>query len=209
MSDTNKTDPTLDPFEQQNASSTPSSEDLFDAAHLDSEAATADPNSESDDRLNERIRLLESKIKELEKENLVQKSDFVNQMSHVRQRHDRDVQQAKEYSISSFVKNLLDGIDALDKAVALTQEHQDGPLASVYEGLLMTQKKFDDVMQKHGVVVMNPVGETFDAELHEAVATIPHPDAEKGVIVDVVQTGCRISDRTVRPAKVVVSDGQP
>ena len=208
MSDTNKSDPTLDAFEQKSSAS-PSSEDLFDTTNLDNEAASVDASSESEDNLNERIRLLESKIKELEKDNLVQKSDFVNQMSHVRQRHERDVQQAKDYSISSFVKNLLDGIDALDKAIALTEEHQNGPLASVYEGLVMTKKKFDDVMQKHGVVVMNPVGEAFDAELHEAVATIPHPEAEKGLIVDVVQTGCRISDRTVRPAKVVVSDGQP
>ncbi|GAP73290.1 molecular chaperone GrpE [Candidatus Symbiothrix dinenymphae] len=100
---------------------------------------------------------------------------------------------------------LLPIIDDFERALDTVDKATD--LAAVKEGVDLIYQKFIAFLTSNGVTAMTTVGEAFDPELHEAVALVPNPDeAQKGKIIDNLQTGYTLNDKVIRHAKVAVAD---
>lgn len=129
------------------------------------------------------------------------------EMQNVRRRAELDVEKAHKFALEKFVKELLPVADSLEKAVESTegQEAAGDLVASIREGVEMTLNLFMSSLKKFNVAQVNPVGEPFDPQLHEAMSMVPAPDAEPNSVVAVVQKGYTLNERLVRPAMVVVA----
>ena len=108
------------------------------------------------------------------------------------------------------MKELLPVADSLEKAVESTEGHESAGelVASIREGVEMTLNLFMGSLGKFNVVQLNPVGEPFDPQQHEAMSMVPAPDVEPNSVVAVVQKGYTLNDRLVRPAMVVVAKAE-
>jgi len=124
------------------------------------------------------------------------------EMQNLRRRAERDVEQAHKFALERFVQNLLPVIDSLEKAVEAGAETEGDP---VIEGVRLCLKMFMDVLGKEKVETLDPVGEPFDPQVHEAISMIENPEVESGSVVIVIQKGYRLNERLVRPAMVIVS----
>lgn len=127
------------------------------------------------------------------------------EMDNLRKRTSRDVEHAHKYALDKFVSELLPVIDSLELGMNAADSAGSDDAASLREGMELTLKKLLDVMNKFGVVPVDPLGEKFNPERHEAVSMQESPDAESGSVITVVQKGYLLNDRLVRPAMVVVA----
>ena len=129
----------------------------------------------------------------------------VAEMENVRRRAQRDVENAHKFAVEKLLSDLLPVIDSLEKAVeaAKTTENPD----SMAEGIRLSLKLFVSTLEKAGIAIVDPLGEPFDPQLHEAMAMVPNPDAEPNSVMDVMQRGYTLNGRLVRAAKVVVVKG--
>ncbi|MFO7993740.1 MAG: nucleotide exchange factor GrpE [Marinobacter sp.] len=132
------------------------------------------------------------------------------EMQNVRRRAEIDVEKAHKFALEKFVKELLPVADSLEKAVESTEGHEDAGelVASIREGVEMTLNLFMNSLRKFNVEQLNPVGEPFDPQQHEAMSMVPAPDAEPNSVVAVVQKGYMLNERLVRPAMVVVAKAE-
>ncbi|MFN2359717.1 MAG: nucleotide exchange factor GrpE [Marinobacter sp.] len=135
------------------------------------------------------------------------------EMQNVRRRAEIDVEKAHKFALEKFVKELLPVADSLEKAVESTEGHEDAgeQVASIREGVEMTLNLFMNSLKKFNVEQLDPVGEPFDPQKHEALSMVPAPDAEPNSVVSVVQKGYTLNERLVRPAMVMVAraEGSP
>lgn len=125
---------------------------------------------------------------------------------NVRKRAARDVEHARKYALEAFAKEMLTvrdsfelGIDAAETADA----------ASLVEGSAATLKLLTATLERFGVSEVDPIGEPFDPELHEAISMQPSADAEPGSVLMVAQKGYSLNGRLLRPAMVVVAADMP
>lgn len=136
-------------------------------------------------------------------------ADFRN----LQDRTQREVKTAREFAISKFAKDLVESVDNLDRALGTvpqdklkvenkSEDLQD--LANFYEGLKMTETILMQTLQKHGLERMDPVGDKFNPNEHEATFMTPQPDKENNVIFHVQQKGFKLNGRVLRAAKVGV-----
>ncbi|MBR9871545.1 MAG: nucleotide exchange factor GrpE [Gammaproteobacteria bacterium] len=132
------------------------------------------------------------------------------EMQNVRRRAELDVEKAHKFALEKFVKELLPVADSLEKAVESTEgSEESGELvASIRQGVEMTLSLFLGSLKKFNVEQLNPVGEPFDPQQHEAMSMVPAPDAEPNSVVAVVQKGYLLNGRVVRPAMVVVAKAE-
>lgn len=121
---------------------------------------------------------------------------------NVRRRSEQDVEKARKFALEKFVKELLPVVDSLEKA--LESMGEDASEAH-REGVSMTLKLQLDTLAKFGVEPVEPQGEPFDPQYHEAMAMVPNPELEPNTVMDVMQKGYLLNGRLVRPAMVVVS----
>ncbi|MCB8889141.1 nucleotide exchange factor GrpE [Vreelandella malpeensis] len=121
---------------------------------------------------------------------------------NVRRRAEAEADKARKFALEKFVKELLPVVDGLEKALESMQEDAS---EAHREGVSMTLKMQLDVLQKFGVESVEPHGEPFDPQVHEAMAMVPNPDLEPNTVMDVMQKGYLLNGRLVRPAMVVVS----
>ena len=158
-------------------------------------SAEAGPESE--------IEALKAQAQEFQEQMLRSQAE----MQNVRRRAEIDVEKAHKFALEKFVKELLPVADSLEKAVESTEGHENAGelVASIREGVEMTLNLFMGSLGKFNVVQLNPVGEPFDPQQHEAMSMVPAPDAEPNSVVAVVQKGYTLNDRLVRPAMVVVA----
>lgn len=126
------------------------------------------------------------------------------EMQNVRRRAERDVENAHKYALDKFAADLLPVVDNLERALAAIDSADEGQ-KSVAEGLELTLKSFMEVLVRYKIEAIDPAGEPFDAELHQAVSMVPNPDLEHNTVMDVFQKGYSLNGRLVRPAMVVVS----
>ena len=126
------------------------------------------------------------------------------EMQNVRRRAERDVENAHKYALDKFAADLLPVVDNLERALAAIDSADEGQKA-VAEGLELTLKSFMEVLVRYKIEAIDPAGEPFDAELHQAVSMVPNPDLEHNTVMDVFQKGYSLNGRLVRPAMVVVS----
>ena len=127
---------------------------------------------------------------------------------NLRKRTEREVTAAKKYGPFSFVRDLLASLDNLEKAISLIPENKDQmdeTLKNILIGVDMTGREFASVLERHGISKINPEGEKFDYNLHQAMFEVPTNEVEPGTVVQVVQLGYLLHDRLIRPAMVGVS----
>ena len=127
---------------------------------------------------------------------------------NLRKRTEREVAAAKKYGPFSFVRDLLASLDNLEKAISLIPENKDEmdeTLKNILIGVDMTGREFASVLERHGISKINPEGEKFDYNLHQAMFEVPTNEVEPGTVVQVVQLGYLLHDRLMRPAMVGVS----
>lgn len=129
------------------------------------------------------------------------------EMQNVRRRAGLDVENAHRFALERFVNNLLPVVDSLEKALESVEQTEvvDETTRAIAEGVGLCQKMFVDVLEKEGVAVVDPVGEPFDPNLHQAMSMVENPDMEPNSVVAVIQRGYTLNERLVRPAMVMVS----
>lgn len=130
---------------------------------------------------------------------------------NLRRRAQREKEDAAKYAITAFARDLLEVQDNLIRALAsITPEDKAAggdSMATIYEGVEITQRGLNAAFERHKIEILNPAGEKFDPNFHQAVAEIPGTDRPGGTVVDVMQTGYLIGDRLLRPAMVTVAKG--
>lgn len=123
---------------------------------------------------------------------------------NARRRAEQDVEKARKFALEKFVSDLLPVADNLERAIA-AGDASDETQKAVLEGVELTLKSLVDTLKKYKVEVINPAGEPFDPQLHQAMTMVPNPDLEPNTVMDVFQKGYTLNGRLVRPAMVVVS----
>ena len=127
---------------------------------------------------------------------------------NVRRRAQRDVEDASKYAVSSFARDILTIGDNLVRALeSVPEEARDGneSLAGLLDGVTMTQREFATTIERYGIKRIDPKGEKFDHNFHQAVFEVEDAENPPGTVVQVVQQGYLIGDRLLRPAMVGVA----
>lgn len=152
------------------------------------------------------VETLKAQVQEFQEQMLRSQAE----MQNVRRRAEIDVEKAHKFALEKFVKELLPVADSLEKAVESTEGHEESGelVASIREGVEMTLNLFMSSLKKFNVEQLNPVGEPFDPQQHEAMSMVPAPDAEPNSVVAVVQKGYLLNGRVVRPAMVMVAKAE-
>ncbi len=127
---------------------------------------------------------------------------------NARRRAEQDVEKARKFALEKFVGELLPVADNLERAIAAGDSEDEGQ-KSVLEGVALTHKSLLDTLKKFKVEVIDPHGEPFDPQLHQAMSMVPNPDSEPNTVLTVFQKGYTLNGRLVRPAMVVVSSVAP
>ena len=124
------------------------------------------------------------------------------ELDNVRKRASRDVEKARKFALESFGRDLLDVRDSLEMGLAAAET---ADADSLREGSAATLKLLETVMERFGVEQLDPAGEPFDPELHEAMTMQPSADAEPNSVLTVIQKGYTLNGRLLRPARVIVA----
>lgn len=130
------------------------------------------------------------------------------EMQNIRRRAEADVEKAHKFGSEKFANEMLSVVDNLERAVAACVAEDDATKA-IREGVELTLTGLLSSMAKFKVEVVNPEGEPFNAELHQAMTMVDSPDAAPNTVLAVMQKGYTLHGRLLRPAMVVVSKGAP
>ncbi len=156
---------------------------------------------------------LEEVIVKLNEENTQLKDKVVRTMAdmeNLRQRTKREKIDTAKYAVSKFAGDILTVSDNLHRAfehVDAEKLEDNAELKTLYEGVEMTERELEKVLERHGITRLNPEGERFDPNLHQAMYKIPNPDVDEGTVLQVVQAGYIIGDRLLRSAMVGIATG--
>jgi molecular chaperone GrpE len=135
------------------------------------------------------------------------------EMENLRRRTARDVQDARNYAIANFARDMLSVSDnlarTLDAIPAEAKASGDAGFKALIEGVDITERAMLSALERHGVKRLEPQGEKFDPNFHQAMFEVPNPDVPANTVVQVVQPGYSIGERVLRPAMVGVSKGGP
>lgn len=166
--------------------------------------APANENAPADERAALEAQLLELRDKYLR---------VVAEAENMRKRAERDVADARAYGITSFARdvlavadNLARALEAVDPAARAAAE---GTLKALLDGVDLTHRELQKTLARYGVRQLEPLGEKFDPNFHQAMFELPAPEVPAGTIVQVMQPGYAINDRVLRPALVAVAKGGP
>lgn len=125
-------------------------------------------------------------------------------VENVRRRATQDVEKAHKFALEKFANELLPVIDNLERAIEFSDKENE-TLKPVLEGVEMTLKSFEDAVAKFGVETVNPQGETFNPDFHQAMSIQPSNDVSPNTVLAVMQKGYTLNGRLLRPAMVMVS----
>ena len=135
------------------------------------------------------------------------------EMENLRRRTEREVSDAKTYAVTGFARDMLTVVDNLARALehlpAEARAAADPQIQSVIEGVELTARDLEAVLGRHGVKRLDPKGQKFDPNFHQAIFEVPDETLPAGAVSQVVQSGWTIGDRVLRPAMVGVSKGGP
>src|SRR5271163_5275585 len=134
-------------------------------------------------------------------------------VENMRRRSEREAADARAYAVTAFARDLLTVADnftrALESLPAETRAAADGALKTFIEGVELTGRELQAALGRHGVKKLEPRGEKFDPNFHQAMFEAPDEAVPAGTVTEVVQSGWKIGDRVLRPALVGVSKGGP
>ena len=168
-----------------------------DDVEVDAEVEAEVEGESSDDSIGD---VLTEEIALLKEQVLRAHADAQN----VRRRSEQDVEKARKFALEKFVADLLPVADNLERAIAAGNP-EDETQKAVLEGVELTLKSLQDTLKKYKVEMVDPAGEPFDPQLHQAMTMVPNPDMEPNTVMDVFQKGYTLNGRLVRPTMVVVS----
>lgn len=177
-----------------------------DAALLDEESTggqgCCSPLS-GDEALQAKVTELELLLKQQQEAVLRAKAEELN----IKRRTENEIANARKFALERFVSDLLPVIDSLELGLGIDiSAHENNEQIKAYqEGLELTLKMFEDVLLRHNVEKVEPIGEPFDPSLHQAMSIQESLTAEPNSVIAVMQRGYKLSGRLVRPAMVVVS----
>lgn len=147
-------------------------------------------------QLEEKLTLAEQKAHE----NWEKSVRALAELDNVRRRAEREVANAHRYGSEKLLTSLLPIVDSLEQALQLAEGDK-----AMHEGLELTMRLFLDVLKKHDVEQLDPMGELFDPQTHEAMSMQPSTEIAPNHIMAVFQKGYRLNDRIIRPARVIVA----
>lgn len=170
----------------------------------DSESAdfVPDANKEATDAAE--VEAMHRELKDLKQKLQDQQLRGLAELDNVRKRAEREVANSTRYGAERLLRDLLAVCDSLE----LGQQAATAPeatVASIAEGLSLTHRQLMGLLESNGVVVVDPVGEAFDPDFHEAVSVAPTDQVAANHVLTVMQKGYRLHDRVLRPARVVVA----
>jgi len=135
------------------------------------------------------------------------------EMENLRRRTEREVADARTYAVTNFARDMLNVADnvhrALESVPADQRDAAEGSFKGLIDGIELTERDLVKNLERHGVKPVEPQGQKFDPNRHQAMFEVPNPDVPAGTVVQVVQTGYVIGDRVLRPALVGVAKGGP
>jgi molecular chaperone GrpE len=135
------------------------------------------------------------------------------EMENLRRRTEKEVADARTYGVTNFARDILAVADNMERALkALDDEIRakaDAGVQALLDGVELTERELIKVMEKHGVRRLEPAGQKFDPNLHQAMLEVPDPSVPSGTVVQVMQPGYTIGERVLRPALVGIAKGGP
>src|SRR5215475_11547253 len=135
------------------------------------------------------------------------------EMENLRRRTEREVADARTYGVTNFARDILAVADNMERAMKALddeiREKADAGVKALLDGVELTERELIKVMEKHGVKKLEPQGQKFDPNLHQAMFEIPDASVPAGTVVQIMQPGYTIGERVLRPAFVGVSKGGP
>jgi molecular chaperone GrpE len=153
----------------------------------------------------------EARIAELEEQVATLKDQFLRAMAeaeNVRKRSERQLAEAHKYGVANFARAVLTIADDLSRALDAVPEDQrpgDGLLQTLHGGVEAVERELVKVLEEHNIERIDPAGEPFDPNFHEAMFEVPDSEYPSGTVAHVVQPGYRLHDRLLRPARVGVA----
>jgi molecular chaperone GrpE len=135
------------------------------------------------------------------------------EMENLRRRTEREVADARVYGVTNFARDVVGVADSMERALkaldAEIREKADAGVKALLDGVELTERELLKVLAKHGVTRLEPQGQKFDPNMHQAMFELPDPSVPAGTVVQVVQPGYKIGERVLRPAMVGVAKGGP
>ena len=132
---------------------------------------------------------------------------------NLRRRAEREAADARLYAVTNFARDMLNVADNVRRAVDSVPEAErgaaEGSLKALIEGVELTERDLAKTLERHGIKRLEPEGQRFDPNRHQAMFEVPNPELPSGTVVQVVQAGYVIGERVLRPALVGVAKGGP
>lgn len=174
-------------------------EDILDESQEEIPFTPEKSDDDQYDTLQQEIASLRQKVEE----NMDKAMRAQAELDNVRKRAKRDIEHAHKYALEKFLHELMPILDSMELGMHAADTAED--ITSMREGIDLTYKLFADTMEKFGVRIIDPAGEKFDPELHEAVTVQEAEGTESGSVISVMQKGYELNGRLVRPALVIVA----
>ncbi len=134
-------------------------------------------------------------------------------MENLRRRTEREVADARLYGVTNFARDVVQVADNMQRAMqaldAELREKAEPGVKALLDGVELTERELLNVLEKHGVKKIEPTGEKFDPNFHQAMFEVPDAKVPSGTVVQVVQPGYTIGERVLRPALVAIAKGGP
>ena len=127
------------------------------------------------------------------------------EMQNLRRRTEQDIEKAHKYGQEKFSIELLSVMDNLERALTAASEHEDDSVKAIYDGVDLTLKSFIDCFSKFNIETLDPLGEPFDPQTHQAMGMQENPEVEPNTVIAVMQKGYTLHGRVIRPAMVMVA----
>ena len=158
-----------------------------------------DINHDVDKQLDESIDVADEnqEINELKDKLLRSRAELEN----FKKRHETEIEKALKFGVESLLVELVSVIDNLERAISSFSKDSN---QEDIEGIDLTLKSFESTLEKFNMRPINPLNENFNPEQHEAVGTVKQQDSEENSVIEVLQRGWQLHNRTVRPARVIV-----
>ena len=179
----------------------------------DEKAEQVEAETESDAVEEEEVLLSEleqalAKLVEVEDDAQGARDDLLRvqaEMQNLRRRTEQDIEKAHKYGQEKFSTELLGVMDNLERSLEAASDSEDEVVKAIHEGVDLTLKSLSDCFAKFNIETVDPLGEPFDPQIHQAMTMQESPDAEPNTVIAVMQKGYTLHGRVIRPAMVIVS----
>lgn len=169
----------------------------------DEQNASESEDSAQSDEKDETIAVLNKENESLKEQMLRVQAD----MQNVRRRAELDVEKAHKFGLEKMATQLLNVVDNLERALAAAGD--DEATKALRDGVKLTLDEFSNTLEKFNILVINPEGEPFNPEHHQAISMVENKEVEPNSVIAVMQKGYSLNGRLLRPAMVMVSKGSP